>query len=191
MEHAAHPHLPVQTQHGEIAGDDTAALTRAAARGDPRAFGVLYERWFDRAYAAARQLTGRDENFCLDVVQETMLRAARRMPSLPSEAALSRWLCVAVHRVALDHLRAERRRRGREVGRGEPHRAAPDEDRIAWLRDRLRELPSEDRFVLGARYFRARTLDQIGTELGTTGDSAHGRLRRLLERLRGGEENRT
>ncbi|QKK08214.1 MAG: hypothetical protein HND58_08515 [Planctomycetota bacterium] len=109
-------------------------------RGDTAAFGTIYERWFDRALSAAHRLTGRDESFCLDVVQDAMLRAARRLPALPHEAALGAWLCRAVHRAALDRLRAEKRRAARErssAGQVHPTPGRPpealDED-IAWLR---------------------------------------------------------
>lgn len=172
---------------GSGAADDTGALTRGVSRGDGAAFGVLYERWFGRAYSAAVRLTGRDEAFCLDVVQEAMVRAARRMPPLADEAALGAWLCRVVHRAALDQLRAERRRVAREraASRGERVEADPDLDaRIAWIRRRIDELSAEDGALLAARYGRGRTLEQAGGEHGLTGDSAHGRLRRLLERFR-------
>lgn len=172
------------------AGDDTDALTRAVARGDARAFGVLYERWFDRLHATAHRLTGRDEAFCLDVVQDCLLKAARRMPPLSSEAALASWLWRVVHRTALDHLRRERRRIARERGARPPESTLPVlDERIAWLRSRIDELPAEDRGLLAARFAHGLTLDQIGTDAGTTGDAAHGRLRRTLARLRKAAED--
>jgi len=174
--------------HGSAA-DDTAALTRAAARGDTAAFGTIYERWFDRALSAAHRLTGRDESFCLDVVQDAMLRAARRLPPLPDESALGAWLCRVVHRAALDRLRAERRRAARE--RAAADRGAHstplntlDED-IAWLRAQLRELPPDEGWMLGARFGQSRTLAQVGATLGLSGDAAHGRIRRALRRVAG------
>ena len=188
------PAIPLRTldltppSHGSAA-DDTAALTRAAARGDTAAFGTIYERWFDRALSAAHRLTGRDESFCLDVVQDAMLRAARRLPALPHEAALGAWLCRAVHRAALDRLRAEKRRAARErssAGQVHPTPGRPpealDED-IAWLRAQLRELPPDDGWMLGARFGQNRTLAQVGASLGLTGDAAHGRIRRALQRV--------
>jgi RNA polymerase sigma factor (sigma-70 family) len=137
-------------------------------------------------YGAARQLTGRDEAFCLDVVQEAMMKAARAMPVMASEAALARWLCRVVHRAALDQLRRERRRAARERGRGAAPPGADGDvlERIDWLRERVRSLSAEDRSVLASRFARDRSLEQIGMELGTTGDAAHGKVRRVLARLR-------
>jgi len=189
--------LPASLPSHGSAADDTAALTRAAARGDAASFATIYERWFGRALTAAHRLTGRDEAFCLDVVQDAMLRAARRIPPLPSEAALGAWLCRVVHRAALDRLRAERRRAARERATAPQSRTtahapthAPDatpsdslDDEIAWLRARLRELPPDESRLLGARFAHGHTLAQVGAALGITGDAAHGRIRRVLKRL--------
>jgi len=171
-------------------GDATRDLTLAIARGDGAAFARFYEAWFDRAYAAARSLTGRDEAFCLDVVQDAMLRAARRMPTLPDERSLDRWLARVVRSAALDRLRRERRRVLRERSRSStPMPSRPDEatellERIDWLRASLAELPQDDRSLLDSRFGRSRTLRDAGTEAGLTGDAAHGRLRRIINRLR-------
>lgn len=179
--------LPVPIPSHGSAADDTAALTRAAARGDADSFSTIYERWFGRALAAAHRITGRDEAFCLDVVQDAMLCAARRIPPLPTEAALGAWLCRVVHRAALDRLRAERRRCARERAARPPNQVAPARDtldtEIAWLRARLRELPPDDRRMLGARFAHGHTLAQVGAALGLSGDAAHGRIRRVLNRL--------
>ena len=170
--------------------DDTEALTRAIARGDTRAFGVLYERWFDRAYATARRLTGRDEAFCLDVVQDAMLKAAKRVPRLGTDAALAAWLGRVVHRAALDRLRGERRRVARELGRAGAasppggHMQPELAPQIARLRARLRELSAEDQSLLAARFAHDRTLAEAGASHGLTGDAAHGRIRRTLAELR-------
>ena len=191
--HTAPPEPPPLPTIAAQTPDETRALTTAIARGERRAFGVLYTRWFDHAYATARRLTGRDEAFCLDVVQEAMLKAARRIPTLPNEAALSAWLCRVVHRAALDALDSERRRRDRErrARRETPLSTATHpqterelDERIDWLRARLQELSAEDRGLLRARFVRGRTLAQTGEEAGLTGDATHGRLRRILRRLR-------
>lgn len=179
---AMHAGLPAA--HGSEA-DDTASLTRAAARGDEQAFAAIYERWFDRALAATHRLTGRDESFCLDVVQDAMLRAARKIPPLPSEAALAAWMCRVVHRAALDRLRADRRRLARERTSAAPSRASTAvlDEEIDWLRSRLRQLSADDRSLLAARFARGRTFEQIATATGLSRDAAHGRIRRALQRL--------
>ena len=73
----------------------SARLTAAIARGDPTAFGRFYELWFDPALALARSISGRDESFCLDVVQDCMLRVVRSMKPLATESS-PEW--TALHR---------------------------------------------------------------------------------------------
>src|SRR5688572_24902887 len=86
------------------AGLDAATVTAAIARGDRAAFGEFYEAWFDRCYAMARGMSGRDESACLDIVQEAMLRVVRRMRPLPDAAALEAWMRRVVRSAAVDSL---------------------------------------------------------------------------------------
>ncbi|MEZ6233012.1 MAG: sigma-70 family RNA polymerase sigma factor [Phycisphaerales bacterium] len=169
---------------------ETAALCARVGRGDREAFGVLYEAWFERCYAMARGFTRRDESFCLDVVQETMLRVARRIPAMRGEAELARWMVRAVHSSAIDLLRREARARTREraaaarevdgIGDGASEAAAGE-----WLERALRDVDEQERAMLQLRYGRDATLEEVGRSAGVSGDAAHGRLRRLIQRLRG------
>jgi RNA polymerase sigma factor (sigma-70 family) len=170
-------------------------LTAAISRGDAEAFGAFYHAWFDRAYSLARALTRRDESYCLDVVQDAMLRAARSLPPLGSERALAAWMARVVHTTALDQLRREARRvrreeraaagrEARETGEADPGRRLEIEERIQWLAARLREAPEEERVLLRERFGRGKTLAQTGEAVGLTGSAAHGRIRRAVLRLR-------
>jgi RNA polymerase sigma factor (sigma-70 family) len=94
--------------------DDTPQLTRDIASGNPEAFAQLYRARFDEMYRWARRATGRDEAFCLDVVQDAMMRIIRSLKPLQSERQLRGYLRAATQSCALDRLRSERRRRERE-----------------------------------------------------------------------------
>lgn len=181
--HASYAITPLPSLAAD--GDDAPRLTAAVARGDRDAFALLYSRWFGRMVASARRLTGRDEAFCLDVVQEAMLRAASRLPPLGSTPALARWLELTTHRAALDMLRQDRRRRARERGRGLAPLPDPDLDRrIAWVRERVRALAPRDRSLLADRFARGRSHAQIAADTHESPAAVEGRLRRLLKRLR-------
>ncbi len=160
-------------------------LTRAVARGSEPAFERFYNDWFEPAYAMARSLTQRDESFCLDVVQDAMLKAARSMKPISSEAALHAWVRRVVHTAALDHLRLERRRRARELACATEGAdiIAPLDDRIEWLGAELAKLPSQDRSLLRLRFAQSATLASAGASEGLTPASAHGRIRRAIARL--------
>lgn len=163
-----------------------ACLCARVGRGDQAAFADLYEAWFDRCHAMARSLTGRDESFCLDVVQETMLRVARRIPPMECERDLARWMVRAVHSSAIDLLRRESRAKRREsaAARQPVSPPAPALDAAEWLTAALRELDAQEHAMLTLRYGRGASLEVVGKAQGLSADAAHGRLRRLLGRLR-------
>jgi RNA polymerase sigma-70 factor (ECF subfamily) len=179
---------------GVLADDRRAAeVTAAIAGGDPEAFAVLYRAWFDRAYVLARSITRRDESFCLDVVQDAMLRAVRSLPSLPGAEALNRWMARVVQTTAIDRLRMEARRVRREERSGraprggvaaDPAAALAGEEEAAWLRRELEKLPAAERLLLHERFERGKSLDEAGRAAGLTGNAASGRIRRILSRLR-------
>ena len=92
----------------------TAHLTGRIADGDENAFAMFYEAWFDRVFAMARAMSRRDEAFCLDVVQDCMMRVVRGMKPLTDERAVSAWMGKTVFSTIADRIRVERRRAGRE-----------------------------------------------------------------------------
>jgi RNA polymerase sigma-70 factor (ECF subfamily) len=188
---AIEDHLP--PPHGDAA-DHTPHLTAAIAAGDPVAFAAFYEAWFDRCYNVAAALTRRDESFCLDVVQDAMLRAVRSMRPMARDD-LERWLVRVVHTTALDALRAERRRARRSALRADkaspgarisdnPAHLAELAEQIDWLTRAMADLDADDRALLEHRFTRDRTLEETGRAVGLTGGAAHGRIRRILARLR-------
>jgi len=161
--------------------------TTAISRGDRAALAALYEVWFDRCYALARTLTGRDESFCLDVVQDAMLRVIRSIKPLSTQSDLSAWMTRVVHTAALDLLRRESRRLKRESARteaGSSPSTAATEDRIAWVLAQLNELSPADRSLIGLRLGQGRTLEAVGAAAGMTGDAVHGRIRRAIAKLK-------
>jgi RNA polymerase sigma factor (sigma-70 family) len=164
------------------------------ARGDPEAVGEFYELWFDRAYAMVRFLSKRDEAFCLDVVQDGMLKIVRAVRRFDDAAALARWIARILHTTTIDSLRREARRKRHEreaaVRRGAattgraPAERLELQDHNQWLQDRLAELPEEEQRLLVHRFGLGQTLRSVGAVLGISGDAAHGKIRRLLARLR-------
>lgn len=172
---------------------DSAALAKAIAAGSEAAFAAFYTAWFPATLALAHASSRRDEAFCLDVVQDVMLRVAQKLPALRDERAVRAWMTTAVLRAISDRLRAERRRAARE--RVVAAEAAVDRDMEPWLRlamgerqqwlsARVQELPVQDQALLWARFGDGDSVAVAGARLGLGDDAAHGRLRRVLERLR-------
>ncbi|HLQ38681.1 MAG TPA: sigma-70 family RNA polymerase sigma factor [Planctomycetota bacterium] len=169
-----------------------AALTPLIAAGDPAAFGNFYDLWFDAAYGLSRACSRRDEAFCLDVVQDVMLKVVRKLPALASDAAVAAWMARAVHATVIDRLRSEQRRalRERRVADARPEALLLSPvvellaaERSAWLAAQLEGLPAEDRALLQQRFAGAATFAAVGQAFSISEDAAHGRIRRLVLRL--------
>ena len=84
------------------------ALARRAVAGDRPAFETLVERHQERVYRLARRLT-RSPADAEEVLQETFLRAYRRLSSFRGEAEFSTWL----YRIATNVARMLHRGRAR------------------------------------------------------------------------------
>lgn len=167
--------------------DAVALQTAAIASGDTQAFAAFYRTWFDHALQHASQCTGRDEQFCLDVVHDAMVRVIRSIRPMKSKDDVARWLRAVVKSCAYDRLRRESRRRRREHARADPRNGVPDasnSERLAWLRQQLAELDPEQMRLIAMRYRLGWTLERIGGALGLKPGAVDGRLSRLLATLR-------
>jgi RNA polymerase sigma factor (sigma-70 family) len=132
------------------------------------------------------RLSGRDDAFCADVVQDAMMRVIRSLRPMDEKDGLQRWLHVVVRSCVYDRLRADLRRQAREHATVTPS-LQPDPDlqgRIRWLEQELRSVGDANAELLLMRYRFGWTLQQIGTALGLKPGAVDGRLRRLLGTLR-------
>ncbi len=128
-----------------MAADDADALARARD-GDRRAFGTLVRKYQRRVYATAYHVTGNHSD-ADDVVQETFVRAYRKLASFDGRAEFFTWLYRVAVNTSLNHLR---RRRRVHLGEGEDaaardNRASPGHDPREWA-----ELGQRMRAVLAA-----------------------------------------
>ena len=186
--------MPDAAPHRSRADRDLAALTAAVRAGDPAALEALYSARFGWVLAAARRRSGRDEGFCLDIVQETFLRVVRSLPVLEHDAQLDAWLAKSIDSCVRDAMRSQARRGAREPTH---HRASKNaaptcgdiaaidvaSDGLA-LAPQLAKLPPADLDLLTARYRFGWTLAKIGAALGLRTGAVDGRLSRVLARLR-------
>ncbi len=166
--------------------DTVAQLTTAVARGQEPAVEIFYRRFFDLLYRHARQVSHRDESFCLDVVQDAMLRIIRTIRPVATEGQLIAWLKLIVKSVTYDVLRGERRRKGREAAREAVDNPSPPDDpeRLAWLREQLLALDPPLVRLIELRFVQGWTLARIAQLLGLSVGTVDGRLRRVLDRIR-------
>ncbi len=163
----------------------------AAARGDAASFGALVERYQEPAFRAAYLLL-RDAPAAEDVAQEAFVRAYRQLHTFRRDAPFRPWLMRIVQNLALNELRA-RKRRGGLVERAEPESPsiaeAPDAqvaaaDEASALLRAMDELPPDDRTVLHLRYFLELPEREIAAAIGRPAGTVKSRLHRASKRLR-------
>lgn len=169
-------------------------FTAALAAGEAAVVESFYRRYFDTFYSHARRATRRDEAFCLDVVQESVLRVLRAVRPAHTEAQFSAWLRLVVQTTAYDMLRSESRRRKRELAMvpaaaeaiDGSDEATDDQDRLQWLETRIAAMDRQIVDMIDMRFKRRWTLARIAEALGLTIGTIDGRLRRAMAELRRG-----
>ena len=177
MEVATQPEGPVD-QHG---------LVERARRGDRQAFAELIRASGARLDAAARLIL-RDPELAQDAVQETLIRAWRRLPGLRDPATFDHWLHSLVAHACIDLVR-KRRRRVIEV------ELAPTADMhvlddVGLVADRdqldraLARLEPEMRAVVVLHFYLDLPLPRVAASLGIPVGTAKSRLHRSLGVMR-------
>ena len=158
-----------------------ATLVAAAQSGDAGAFGELYARYTGMVNAIALARVPRD--VAADVVQETFLRALRRLQALRQPECFGGWLAAIARNVARDLARQRR-----EVGtldENPPASDAPPDDFDARLALRaIRTLPVAYRETLMMRLVQGMSGPEIAEQTGMTPGSVRVNLHRGLKLLR-------
>jgi RNA polymerase sigma factor (sigma-70 family) len=168
-------------------------LCAAIRAGDEREFARFYDLWFPRALQLARALVRGDEAAGLDVVQEVMLKVVHRLPALASGPAVAAWMAKTISATAIDRRRSDARRVHRETavagsrpeaGTGDALSRLGDQEQLGWLRAQLADLSADERLLLQQRFGGETSLGEVAGALGLSADAVHGRVRRLVLRLR-------
>ncbi|MGN6612274.1 MAG: sigma-70 family RNA polymerase sigma factor [Angustibacter sp.] len=134
------------------------------------------------------RLTAGDRARAEDVVQETMLRAWRRLPDLDdTRMSLRPWLFTVARRIVIDEWRSQRTRP--EVAVAElPEPASDDESDqllLSWtVAEALTHLTAEHRAVLRECYFRGRSVAEAARRLGVPEGTVKSRTHYALRALR-------
>ena len=79
---------------------DASRIARLGA-GDDRAFGELYDDWYDRVFDLARRIV-RDDELAADVAQDTFLSAWKNIGTLEDPNAFGGWLLRIARNRALN-----------------------------------------------------------------------------------------
>ena len=175
--------------------DQTDQLTKAIAAGNSAAVEKFYRLYFEWLYKQARRATQRDEAFCLDVVQEAVLKIIRTLKRVDQERRLLAWIKLVVQSVALDMLKQETRGKNRAIlaTAGQPEfYQMPDvietveqqDKQINWLKQQIAKLDPVLVQMIEMRFQKQWTLQKIGQRFGLSAGTIDGRLQRVMKMLR-------
>ena len=181
--------------------NDDAELLERIRNGATDDFAEVVRRHQSRVFAILHRYE-RDPHKAEDLAQEIFVKAWRALEQFDGRAPFEHWLSRIAVRVALDHLRREKRRQN-EIG-------LPDlgEDALDWLRSEdekseldgraaveildlaMRELSPADRVVITMQEIEGRSVKEICAVIGSSGVAvrvramrARAKLKRALEKL--------
>lgn len=183
-----------QPSRGDRARED-ALLVEETLAGNQLSFQLLVERYQDRLFGLARHYT-RNPVEIEDVVQESFLKAFRRLDSFHHQSSFYTWIYRIATNTILDFLK----RRGRSpiqavedpeiLAQSEPidgfaPEAEMEREEVAEVtRKILAELPDIFRTVLVMREFEERPYQEIADVLGISIGTVESRLFRARARFR-------
>jgi RNA polymerase sigma-70 factor (ECF subfamily) len=186
-------------QSSEFASLDDKELALALKAGDESAFDEIVRRYQGRVYAAAYRVAGNRED-ALDIAQESLLKAYRKIEAWQPTGGFLSWLLRLTTNQAIDHLRRRKRRRQErldETFRNESE-GAPVEPTVVDTEDAVRAneieariraslvvLSPMQRTVFVLRHFEGFSLAEIAEELKCTVGSVKVHLFRAMKKLRG------
>ena len=161
-------------------------LREYATSNSEQAFRALVDRHLNMVYATAlRQV--HDVHAAEEVTQAVFVALARKASSISKATILAGWLFRAARFAGTKAKRGEDRRKRweSEAAKMEPVNSESGWEQIApFLNDAIAELGETDRAAIILRFFESKTMQQVGSALGTSEGAAKMRLSRAMERLR-------
>jgi len=181
---------------------DDLELARKAKHGDVQAFGLLVERYKERAFMTALGLVGSPED-AMDLSQDAFVKAFRNMRSYKEHLSFYPWFYAILRNTCFSFLRRRKIRKessldaARDVGFDVPDRAErPDaalerREKRQLVLQGIRELDPAHREILLLRHYEDLTYKQIaeilGCPIGTVMSRLYAARRALAARIRPGQ----
>jgi RNA polymerase sigma-70 factor (ECF subfamily) len=169
-------------------------LMELVCRDEAVAFEIVLERHADAAFSLAYRMIGR-RSLAEDVVQEALLSLWRTGARYDrSRGSVRNWILGITHHRAVDALRRDGLRTGKNVSDDDLHERleAPERtdvevvrrDEAREIRTAIDELPPEQVRVIELAYFGGFTHTEIATMLHLPIGTVKGRMRLGLEKMR-------
>ncbi len=182
--------MQMETRDGDL-------VARAQA-GDHQAYAALVEQHSRRVFHLAYRITGNEQD-AEDVVQETFMKAHRRLDRYESRAGFGSWLFRIATNCALDLLRARKRRVGQTepAGTEEPVDieslavSGPGQERELFGSEiqrkvalAMRRLTPSERAAFVLRHFEERPIKEVAAMMRQTDNATKQAVFRAVRKLR-------
>jgi RNA polymerase sigma-70 factor, ECF subfamily len=165
--------------------DDSVQVDRA--RGDPQAFGALYDRYVQSIY---RYLVSRlrDSEAAKDLTSQTFLTAFEAFPRYRHNGHFPAWLFSIARSKLVDHLRKENRLsgvwlEGTDEDICDPLQEIVQGERVAALRGLIESLPDNEQDLLRLRYLAGLSFSDMAVLLKRNEPAVKKTFYRLLARM--------
>ncbi|GAB4236266.1 MAG: RNA polymerase sigma factor [Acidobacteriota bacterium] len=166
-------------------------LLERVMRGDRAAFGEIFNRHRQRAYAFAYQYLHSVED-AKDVVQDAFIKVLQNLHRFDRRRQFGPWLLTIVRNQCIDHLRRNQRRPQEELDRPMRDGGAVTADRELLRHEvwrALQRLSHDHREIIFLKDYQGHTYaeiaDILGIPLGTVMSRLHHARRNLAALLRG------
>jgi RNA polymerase sigma-70 factor (ECF subfamily) len=173
------------------------ALVQRAQAGDREAFRALVERHSRSVFRLAFRLTG-NEHDADEVVQESFIRAHRRLGRFESRSAFGTWLYRIAANCAVDLLRARKTHESLDIeGPGAPSlpldavTTAPQQERQVFgsqiqarVRAALAHLTERERLAFVLRHVEGRSIDEIAQQMNLRTNATKHSIFRAVRKMR-------
>lgn len=176
-----------------MAATEEGMLVEEARAGDQRAFGQLFDHWFDRVHDLSRRIV-HDDGIAGEIAQDAFLTAWTKLDTLEDPDAFGGWLLRIARNASLNRLVKERRAvtLDDETMTAVADASAPDHDplermdqaaRISLVWDAAAALGPRDASVLDLHLRHGLSAAELADELGVTANNAHQVLFTMRKRL--------
>ncbi|HIJ73671.1 MAG TPA: sigma-70 family RNA polymerase sigma factor [Candidatus Hydrogenedentes bacterium] len=166
-----------------------ADAVREVLAGQHERFRELVERHFASVYAVCLSYV-RDATEAEDAAQDTFVQCYRRLDTLKNPRKLAGWLAAIARNVAVNHVKADSRRKKLVAelgGNGMDYEPPADAARLE-LRETIQRmvdgLPAKTREAVYLFYFKEKSLKEIAEYLGTSPNAVARLLKYGRERLK-------
>lgn len=159
------------------------------------AFRVIYDLFHERVHWIAYHMT-RDLHLSQDILQETFIKAFRRIEDVVDGKKMGAWLSVIATNTAIDYLRKRNRRNEFPdqdviVNIDDPQQYAPDIAKevelrleIEHVRNEIEKLDLEYKQALLLRYFVGLSYMEMAEMIGVNEGTIKSRVHRAKQRLK-------